>query len=517
MLGDRELSFEQYVAIVKRRKWWLAAPTLLVPIVVYLGSLLLPNLYRSQTLVLVEEQKVPDNFVKPVVNEELNERLATMQEQILSRTRLQPLIERFRIFPSEMNSVPMDELVDRMRKMISVTAVHADFGDTSGPKKGLPGFYISFSASDPHLAQQVCGEITSMFMEENLKAREQSAEGTTQFLSTQLDDAKRKLDEQDAKLAAFKQRYIGQLPDQEQANLSVLSALNGQLDAANQAVARAQQDKTFAESMLAQQMAAWKASRSGPDTETLQKKLDDLQSQLTTLEARYTSDYPDVAKTKAEIAEVQKEMESAPPVASTTDPADDKSAPSEPQEIRQLRLQIHQLEDFRIEKTKAQEDLQKQIRSYQSRIQMSPVVEQEYKALTRDYQTALSFYNDLLAKKTQSAMATDLERKQQGEQFRVMDPPNLPEKPTSPNRPMFALGGFGGGFALGLAMAFLIEVRDKTLRTDEDVLFYLRLPVLTHIPTVLANGNGKPVKHKIFGKKGSESKQSKQKQQQVEA
>jgi protein tyrosine kinase modulator len=511
MLGDRELSFEQYLAILKRRAWWLVVPAVLVPMVVYLGSLVIPNRYTSQTLVLVEEQKVPDNFVKPVVSEELNQRLATMQEQILSRTRLQPLIERFRIFPSEMGNVSMDELVDRMRKMISVTAVHADFGDTSGSKKGLPGFYISFTASDPHLAQQVCGEITSMFMEENLKAREQSAEGTTQFLGGQLDDAKRKLDEQDAKLATFKQHYIGQLPDQEQTNLSVLSALNAQLDAANQAVARAQQDKTFAESMLAQQLAAWKTSRSGAqDTDSMQKKLDDLQSQLTTLEARYTSDYPDVIKTKNEIAEVQKEMDSAPPVPSKSDQANDKSAQSEPQDIRQLRLQIHQLEDLRLEKTKAQEDLQKQIRAYQSRVQMSPVVEQEYKALTRDYQTALNFYNDLLAKKTQSAMATDLERKQEGEQFRVMDPPNLPEKPTSPDRPMIALGGLGGGFALGLGMVFLMEMRDKTLRSDEDVLFYLRLPVLTHIPTVLPEGNGKPRKRSILGKPGGvESKQQK--------
>jgi polysaccharide chain length determinant protein (PEP-CTERM system associated) len=511
MLGDRELSFEQYLAILKRRAWWLVVPTVIVPIVAYLGSLLIPNRYTSQTLVLVEEQKVPDVFVKPVVTEELNQRLATMQEQILSRTRLQPLIERFRIFPSEAGNVPMDELVDRMRKLVSVTAVHADFGDTSGPRKGLPGFYISFTASDPHLAQQVCAEITSMFMEENLKAREQSAEGTTQFLSTQLDEAKRKMDEQDGKLAEFKQRYIGQLPDQEQANLSVLSALNGQLDAANQAVARAQQDKTFAESMLAQQLAAWKASRSGTqDSDNLQKKLDDLQSQLTTLEARYTSDYPDVIKTKNEIAELQKEMDSAPPVPSKSDQANDKSTQSEPQDIRQLRSQIHQLEDLRLEKTKAQEDLQKQIRAYQSRVQMSPVVEQEYKALTRDYQTALNFYNDLLSKKTQSAMATDLERKQEGEQFRVMDPPNLPGKPTSPDRPMVALGGLGGGLALGLGMVFLMEMRDKTLRSDEDVLFYLRLPVLTHIPTVLPEGNGKPRKQTILGKPdGAESKQQK--------
>jgi len=494
MLGDRELNFDQYLAILKRRVWWIVVPSVLFPVIAYLASLQIPNKYTSQTLVLVEEQKVPDNFVKPVVTEGLNQRLTTMQEQILSRTRLQPLIEKFRIFPSEMNSVPMDELVDRMRKMISVTPVHADFVDAA--TKGLPGFYISFTASDPHLAQQVCGAITSMFMEENLKAREQSAEGTTQFLGTQLDEAKRQLDEQDAKLAEFKGRYIGRLPDEEQANLSVLASLNAQMDAANQAVARAEQDKTFAESLLSQQLAALKTSH-GQDTNNLQKKLEDLQSQLTTLESHYTSDYPDVVKTKNEIAQVQKDLDTAPPAIQTTDTAKDKQPLPEPTDIRQLRVQIHQLEDLRTEKIKEQERLQKEIHTYQSRIQMSPVVEQQYKGLTRDYQTALSSYNDLLSKKTQSAMATDLERRQQGEQFRIMDAPNLPEKPTSPDRTMFALGGLGGGFTLGLGLVVLIEMRDKTLRTDEDVLFYLKLPVLTEIPTVSEESTVKRPKDNI--------------------
>lgn len=493
MLGDREVSLEQCLAILKRRVWWLVLPIILVPILVYLGSLFVPNRYTSTTLVLVEEQQVPDNFVKPVVTEELDQRLVTMQERLLSRTRLQQLIEKFRIFPSDANSVPMDDLVERMRKMISVVPVRPDFDQKSNPqKKVLPGFYINFSASEPHMAQQVCADITSMFMEENLKSREQSVEGTTQFLSTQLDDAKRKLDEQDAKLATFKQHYIGQLPDQEQANLSVLSALNEQLDAANQAVARSEQDKAFAQSMLAEQVAALKASRSGQDTETLQKKLDDLHSRLTTLEAHYTSDYPDVIKTKIEIAGVQKQMKTAP--APDSGVGDDESAQSEPVELQQLRLQIHQLDDLRIEKTKAQQNLEKEIRGYQSRIQMSPVVEQEYKALTRDYQTALSFYNDLLSKKSQSAMAADLERQQQGEQFRLMDPANLPDSPSFPNRLLFVLAGLAGGAALGVGMIVMIETQDKGLRTDDDVLFYLKLPVLTRVTTL--SSSGKRHKHK---------------------
>jgi len=485
MIGDRELSFEQYIEILKRRMWWIIIPVVMTPLLAYFGSQLIPNRYTSTTLVLVEQQKVPDNFVKPVVTEELNERLATMQEQILSRTRLQPLIERFGLFASDVGKVPMEDLVDRVRKLISVTAVSADFGTRTG---GLPGFYVSFSARDPHLAQQVCSEILSMFMQENLRAREQTAEGTTEFLSNQLQEAKRKLDEQDSKLAAFKQRYINQLPGQEQMNLSVLGSLNTQLDAASQAVARAEQDETFDQAQLSQQLAAWKASRSGKDSDDLEKKLKDLEAQLSLLESKYTPDHPDVIRTKSQIAEVQQEIENAP-MAPADDTAKTKSAQLEPVEIRALRAQIHDLQIVKTEKGKQQEELQKEIRSYQSRVQTSPLVEEQYKALTRDYQTALSFYNDLLAKKTQSAMATDLERKQQGEQFRVMDPPNLPEKPAWPNRPLIAFGGFGGGLALGFGLAFLTEMRDKTLRTDQDVTFYLQLPVLSQIPELRRHGN----------------------------
>lgn len=504
MFGDRDLNFDQYLAILKRRVWWIVLSTALVPLLVYLGSLLIANQYTSQTLVLVEQQKVPDNFVKPVVTEELNERLATMQEQILSRTRLQPLIERFQLFPSDMGKVPMEDLVDRMRKLISVTAVRADFGTRTG---GLPGFYISFTARDPHIAQQVCSEITSMFMQENLLAREQSAQGTTDFLSSQLDDAKRKLDDQDAKLAGFKQRYIGQLPDQEQTNLSVLGALNTQLDGINQALARAQQDKAFAESLLADRLAAGTTAPSGEDPQELKKKLAELESQLSLLEARYTPDYPDVTKTKNEIAELKKKLDTKPTAESTKDT--DKSAQLEPPEIRQLRLQIHQLDELKLEKAKEQERLQQQIGAYQSRVQMSPVVEEQYKALTRDHQSALNFYDELLAKKTQSAMATDLEKKQQGEQFKVMDAPNLPEKPTWPERWKFSLAGLAGGFAVGFGLAFFFEMRDKTLRTDEDVLFYLKLPVLTEIPTVSMARNGKGAKKKTLKEKSQPASEDK--------
>jgi uncharacterized protein involved in exopolysaccharide biosynthesis len=157
---------------------------------------------------------------------------------------------------------------------------------------------------------------------------------------------------------------------------------------------------------------------------------------------------------------------------------------AEPPEIQKLRSEIRLASESVREKTREHQRLQKQIQMYQERVELSPKVEQQYKELTRDYTTALGFYNELLAKKTESEMATDLERRQQGEQFRVMDPPNLPERPSFPNRPLFALGGLGGGLVLGLGIAMVVEMRDKSMRTDRDVEFYLQLPTLGLIPTL---------------------------------
>lgn len=481
MLADRELNLHDYLAIARRRVWWLVLPTLIVPILAYLVSLKVPNRYTSQTTVLVDQQKVPDNFVKPVVTEDLNGRLATMQEQILSRTRLQPMIERFGLFKSDEGKVPMEVLVDRMRKLITVTPIRANDGLRRGD---MPGFSISFTAENARLAQQVCAEITSMFVTENLKAREQSAVGTTDFLRSQLDEAKRELDSQDSRLAQFKMKYTGQGPEHEQTNLSMLATLNSQLQATTQMLARAQQDKTYSESLLGQQTAAWRATRAGTNPDTLDHQLSALQSQLVTLQSRYTEDHPDIIKLKREIAKLKKTLSENAAASDALSKDAKKVGVNEPLELQQLRLQIHQLEGVVNERSAEQQHLRQQIGLYQSRVQLSPRVEEEYKQLTRDYTTAQKFYDDLLQKKTQSEMATNLERRQQGEQFRVMDPPNLPETPTYPKRWRFAGFGVLGGFGLGLAAVVILEFHNKVMRTERDVQHYLQLPTLALVPPV---------------------------------
>lgn len=239
------------------------------------------------------------------------------------------------------------------------------------------------------------------------------------------------------------------------------------------------------ESLLAQQVSAWQASQTigGPHEDTLEQQLATQQTELIALQAHYTPDHPDVIKLKQDIAALKKKIDenAAPAKEKTASPP----APAvESPEIQRLRFQIHQTETLISQKTHEQARLKQQLNTYQARVSMSPMVEQRFKELTRDYQTALQFYNDLLSKRSQSEMATSLERRQQGEQFRVMDPADLPEKPSFPNRPAFAGGGLGIGLALGIAITLLLELRDKTLRTENDIEHFLRLPILALVPLI---------------------------------
>jgi polysaccharide chain length determinant protein (PEP-CTERM system associated) len=478
-MTQRELTQADYIAILRRR-WVLITVLAIVGAPLAYGiSRVLPNRYKSQTLVLIEPPTVPTDFVKPVITTEINARLASMQEEILSRTRLEPIIHQYGLYSGDVNRVPPDALVARLQKDIEITPIQP-MAETRAQE--LPGFHIIVTLDNPQTAQEVCSAVTHMFIEESIRLRQQRSEDTTQFLAQQLVDAKAKLDEQDSKLAAFKSRYIGSLPDEEQGNLNLLMGLTSQLDAATQALARAQQDKSFAESMLAQQVGAWQAAQSGSSPQTMDTQLTALQTQLANLQARYTDDYPDVVKTKNAIAALQKKIaDSDTPKASEDKPS---KVASEPSQIAQLRAEVHTTDQVIAEKTREQGKIQQAIKVYQDRVQSSPAVEQQYKELTRDYQTALEFYNDLLKKRDQSAMATDLERQQEGEQFKILDPANLPDQPSFPNRPAFAFGGLAGGLALGLGIAFLLESRDTSFRTERDVEFALRLPVLAMVPSI---------------------------------
>jgi protein tyrosine kinase modulator len=465
-----------------RRYWWILALSVTAGVIGGVGGFLsLPKRYISQTTILVEQPTIPSEYVKPIVSGDLNRRLASMQGQLLSRAHLEPIIEKLNLYEKDRQSgVYMEDLVMQLRSAVQVKPIDTMPGTDS---KQLPGFYVDVEYNNALRAQQVCTEITNMFLQQSSREREQQASQTTSFLSQQLDEAKAKLDEQDAKLAQFKRQYLGSLPEEEQTNLSLLTGMNSELEANTQALSRAEQDKAFNESLLNQQELNAKAAQTGQTPEASQQQLDILQQQLATLLAHYTPKHPDVIKLKGQIEELKKRLADQGSSADASSGKTQLPSITTPQ-MQQLRARIRQDEINIEDLTHRQTQIQNRIHDLQARVQASPVVEQQMKELTRNHQTALDFYNDLLKRRENSAMATDLERQQQSEQFKVLDPPSLPDRPSFPDPVVFAGGGLAGGLALGLGLLYLIAFSDKSLHTETDVERCLKLPVLSAIPVI---------------------------------
>lgn len=490
MIENRELTMDDYLAMVKRRLKVILIPALLAPLAGYLVSYGFSPKYTSQSLVLVEGQKVPDSYVQSVITADFTQRLSTMQQQVLAGNRLRPMVERLGIAKAGEEG----RLIEEIRSNMSVEPVITDISAAGGSKKAkkkssansppLPGFYVNYTANNARQAQQICTELTSLLLEENIRTRTSVAQGTTEFFGRQVDDAKRALEEQDSKLAAFKNKYLGQLPGDAENNLRMLMTLSSQLDASTQTLNRAQQDKTYTETLLAQQLAAWRSSQSSTNPQTLEQQMNALQSQLLQLQARYTSDHPDVIKTKADIAEIKKKLAEINAAANNATDTANKGNVSEPAEIRQLRMQLHQYDNVIAQATSDQKRQQNQVQLYQSRSSMSPAIEEQYKALTRDYDNAQTSYRDLLTKKSTSELATNMENQQQGEQMRILNPAGLPSDPSFPNRLFFAGGGLGAGLALGIGIAIWLELRDKSIRTEKDAAAAMDLPLLVSVPWV---------------------------------
>jgi len=510
MTENRELNMDDYLAMLRRRLKVILVPLVVAPLAGFGISYVFSPRYTSQSMVLVEGQKVPSNLVTPVITADFTERIQTLTTQVMGGSRLRPMLQSLGVAkPGEENT-----LIDNIRSNVTVTPVitsmsAAASAGLSGQKKKpsltdepVPGFNVNYTDSDAKRAQKICDAVTSLIVDENLRSRADIANETTKFLGRQVDDAKRAIDDLDAKLAAFKKQYMGQLPSDVDTNLHMLASLNSQLDATTQTLSRAQQDKSYTESLLAQQLAAWKSSQSSTNPQTLEQQLSQLQAQLIQLQARYTDDHPDVIKTKSDIAKVQARLDEVNKQMSSAAAQPDSSANSaaEPPEIRQFRLQIHQYQEVIQQSTSDQKKLQAQINLYQARTAMSPSVEEQYRELTRDYDNAQSFYRDLLAKKSAADVATNMENEQQGEQMIILQPANLADSPSFPIRPILAAGGFGAGLALGLLIAIVLEFSDRSIRTEKDIAAAMDLPMLISVPWLgpqtdggfsTANGNGR--------------------------
>jgi polysaccharide biosynthesis transport protein len=474
---EKELGLKEVWSIVARRRWWILLPTFLIWLAVFATSWFVPSQFRSETVILVEQQKVPQQYVVANVASDMQERLQSMTQQILSRTRLMKIIQDFKLYQNVRSRKSPDELVDLMRDDIKIDLVHAP------GEKDLTAFKIYYTSSNPMLAQQVTNELTTLFIDENLRAREQQSQGTTDFLQRQVEEARSSLEQQEAKMKDFKLQYLGQLPAQLQPNVQILGGLQNQLSAAQSARDQAIQQNTYLTSLLGQYKSSTKETKgdetsSGASALTADQKLEALRVQLAELRAKYTDQHPDVLKLQQQIAETERLRDNM--AANPSKYGNAADATITPMAQLSSQLKANQLQVQSADKQIA--SLQQKIADYQSRLNMTPLREQQMSDLTRDYEQSKSNYESLLAKQMQSSLATNLEKRQQGEQFRIIDPPSLPIKPVSPNRLLWSLGGLILGLAIGAGLVAIMEAVNDTIRDEQDLLTSQRLPILAEIP-----------------------------------
>ncbi|MBI5136393.1 MAG: hypothetical protein HZA24_03540 [Nitrospirae bacterium] len=502
--GDQLAELKRHLKTVWRGKYWIlgiwAAVTVITTVVAYL----LPNVYRSSTMILVERQKVPEAYVKATVSDDMQELLKTITQQILSRSQIQQVIDEYGLAnePSTLELV-MERL--RIANLPAVRNLTARYQHWSNPEGGRSGaalvndfkdrvkirvvgrqaFSVAYDGYDPLTVMRVTNAMAGMFISENLRIRESRAEGTTQFLGTQLAESRRELEDMEATVQAFKTENMGALPGQLDANLRALDRLQMELQHQDETQASLAQQKSFtqrqliaAERQLAEMSEDARAALQQEDPLTQQLAV--LEARLTRLRTQYTDKFPEVASLAAQVEEIKAKLKSR------SDGTDGEAATMVPQlpMMVDLRDQVSQIERDSAALEAKRARLVADFEEYQRRVEATPQVEQELQKLQRDYSIMQQNYQALLQKQMNARLAESLERRQKGEQFRVIDPANLPVVPVSPRRDVIVLLGFLVGLGLGVSAVIGWDLLRPRFYTNDDVAAVLGLPVLAVIPHV---------------------------------
>lgn len=500
-------ALEHFARLIWHRKVLVLSVFAAVSLVTAIVTSRLPNTYTSETLILVDPQKVPEAYIRSTVTGDVRNRLGTLSQQILSATRLQRIIETSNLYPEERKTMAREDVIAHMRRDIRVNML-SDYG----PNAELQAFRITYSGRDPKLVAKVANELASLFIDENLKAREQQAAGTTEFLENQLGDTRKALEAQEARLRDFKLRHIGSMPQQETASLQILGQLQSQLQLVSEAQARAEQQKSYLQSMIAAapppvvdldgeepSRPPVAPARQQAAAVAAQTTLDRLRDRLRALQLRYSDQHPDIKKLKRQIEEEEINQAANPqPVAivdAAPQPATETPVAAETPRRRAnrtpapyanpvLESQLRSV-DGEIEKNKRErERINQMIASYQTKLASIPVNEQQITALERDYEISKGHYKELLAKQLAAETATQLEVRQKGEKFAVLDPAQPAGRPSRPNRLMINLIGAAAGLLLGLTFALVTEAMGFSITAPEQITAATGLAVLEVIPII---------------------------------
>jgi len=465
-------SLQDYIEIAGRRMWWLLLPMVFISLAVFFGSLWLPRSYRSEATIMIEPQKVPANYVQPTISEDVTDRLQAIRQEILSRARLRKIIAEFNLYNSAKGKMAGDEVVELMRHDISVEVVTNQLNTDRA--KSVAAFKIAYSGANPVLVQKVTRNLASLFIEENLKDREQESEGTTDFLDGQLEKLRQSLQEQEKRIQTFKSAHAGELPEQQMPSLQMLGQLQSVVQANSDAITRAQQQRSYLASVIeSMKMISTPQSMKS----SMQLQYDNKNTELLNAEQKYKPTHPDILRLKAEMAALKVEIDS--------DKSKSLSDGHGQATSDQIQVEIDGLDKEVLKRTARQSQLEKEIQQLQGRMSALPQVEQQLAELSRDYDTSRTSYQALLSKRNNSSVAAEMERRAQGEQFRILDPASYPEKPFKPNLTQIDILGLLVGVFVGCGLAMLVELTDSALHSERDLTHSISIPVLASLPYVL--------------------------------
>ena len=476
---------DEYWAMVVRRRWWILGPLFLGWLLVFASAWIIPPKYTSESVVLVQPQKVPQQFVMSNVQVDLAERLQSITQQVLSRSRLLNIINNLHLYQGLFFNSPDDQIV-QIRKDIRIDLVTT--AAAPGKAAELTAFKISYVADKPQIAQQVNTQLAGFFIDENIRASQEQSQSTTKFLDSQLTAAAAVLAATEKQIREYESSHIGELPDQLQSNLQILSGTQSQLQAAIDARDKALQQQTYLNSLLTQydQMGVTENTPQLGGKEAQQ--VDALRAELAALQAKYTPDHPDVKKLKDTIAQME-QMPKGTPDSNSDDPSKDGGKPTTTPSQLQAMTPVMQLQSqLKANKLEIQSQeariarLEAKTNQYQARLNATPGRQQELSDIMRNYDESKKNYDNLLGKDMASSLATSLNNQQQGDQFIIIDPPSLPEKSSFPDRFKFSLAGLGIGLALAFVFGVGSEFLDDRIRSEQDLLDAAPLPVLAEIP-----------------------------------
>ena len=483
----RKLTLDVAAAVWSRRKW-LAVLAFVVPMS-GASSLItfLPNVYRSAATVLVEGQQVPETFVHSTVTGALETRLQTISQEILSRSRLEGLINTFGLYTDLRKRAPLESAIERVREDIKLELKSAE---KRSPHEATVAFTISYQGSDPGTVSLVANTLASFYIEENLKARARQATDTAEFLRVQLDDTKRRLDEQEQRVSEFKRRHLGELPQQMDANLATMEGLFTQLrlNADNQT--RATERRQALSSQLAEAeslppAAAVAPGRPAAPPETSEARVARLKEELTGLRTQFSEKYPDVVRLAAQVTAVERELADAKSREPKRNekPAAPQAAPLTPYVLRVKEALSEAETDIKVLKSD-EKRLRDGIATYRARVENVPRREQEFRELSRDYETTRELYQSLLKRSEEAQIAESMEQRQKGEQFRVLDPAIPALAPTAPKRVKLLVMALVGSLGAAVGAVMLAEQLDSSFHTVEDLRAFSAVPVLVSIPRI---------------------------------